>query len=94
MTHPQPLPRSTPEAQGIDSGAISALVDALEQRGLGPHSLMILRHETKGESRALRTFPHADSKPADLLFRELGRRMRSRVFEKSFRMASTLLQMI
>jgi len=46
MPHPQPLPRSTPEAQGIDSGAISALVDALEQRGLGPHSLMILRHGT------------------------------------------------
>ncbi len=46
MPNHQPLPRSTPEAQGIDSGAISALVDALEQQGVGPHSLMILRHGT------------------------------------------------
>ena len=29
MPQPQPLPRSTPEAQGIDSGAISALYAGL-----------------------------------------------------------------
>lgn len=40
----QSLPRSTPEDQGIASASIGALVDALQQRGLGPHSLMIARH--------------------------------------------------
>ncbi len=56
--------------------------------------LMILRHEDKQNKSVLRTFPHADSTPADLLYRELGRRMRNRVFEKTFKMASALLQTI
>ena len=38
-----PLPRSTPEAQGISSSALLALVDALEQIP-EMHSLMLLRH--------------------------------------------------
>lgn len=56
--------------------------------------LMVLRHDDKQTQRVLRTFPHADSRSSDLLFRELGRRMRTRVFEKTFKMASSLLQMI
>jgi CubicO group peptidase (beta-lactamase class C family) len=40
----QSLPRSTPEAEGVESVAITELVDALEDGGFGPHSLMVLRH--------------------------------------------------
>jgi CubicO group peptidase (beta-lactamase class C family) len=38
------LPRSTPEAQGISSGAILNFLDALEAQGHEFHSLMLLRH--------------------------------------------------
>ncbi|MEQ8583285.1 MAG: serine hydrolase [Marinoscillum sp.] len=38
------LPRSTPEAQGISSVAIAALIDSMAQSGLGFHSVMIIRH--------------------------------------------------
>ncbi len=38
------LPRSRPEAQGISSTAISSFLNAVEQRGLEFHSLMLLRH--------------------------------------------------
>lgn len=44
MPADQSLPRSTPEAQGVSSSAVTSLVDALERRCLGPHSLMVLRH--------------------------------------------------
>ena len=39
-----PLPRSTPEAEGISSAGISALVDELEAKAYGVHSIMIVRH--------------------------------------------------
>lgn len=42
----------------------------------------------------LRKVPHSDSTVADLLYRELGRRVRNRVFEKTFKMAANLLQMV
>ena len=38
------LPRSTPEAQGIPSAAITAFLAAVEQQECGLHSLMLLRH--------------------------------------------------
>jgi CubicO group peptidase (beta-lactamase class C family) len=38
------LPRSTPEAQGISSPAITAFLEAAEQRECGLHSFMVLRH--------------------------------------------------
>jgi CubicO group peptidase (beta-lactamase class C family) len=41
---PLALPRSTPEAQGIPSAAILALVDAWEEKAYGVHSLMVVRH--------------------------------------------------
>ena len=39
-----PLPRSTPEAQGVDSATVAGLLDAFEAAGLELHSLMLLRH--------------------------------------------------
>jgi len=41
---PERLPRSTPEAEGVSSEAISRLVGKLEQRIDAVHSLMIVRH--------------------------------------------------
>ncbi len=38
------LPRSTPEAQGIPSAAVTAFLAAVEQHDCGLHSLMLLRH--------------------------------------------------
>ena len=41
----QPLPRSTPEAEGVSSAGVLALVSALESGQAGEiHSLMLLRH--------------------------------------------------
>ncbi len=40
----QGLPRSSPEAQGIATGAISAFVDAAEKKIDSLHSFMIVRH--------------------------------------------------
>ena len=40
----QALPRSTPEEQGVSSGAILGFVDGAEQRIDALHSLMIVRH--------------------------------------------------
>lgn len=42
-TTEEALPRSTPEAQGIPTSAILALVDEAERKALGVHSLMVLR---------------------------------------------------
>lgn len=41
---PISLPRSTPEAQGISSAAITAFLEAVEAHDCGLHSLMLLRH--------------------------------------------------
>jgi CubicO group peptidase (beta-lactamase class C family) len=38
------LPRSTPEAEGLPSGAVRAFVDGAEEQVPGLHSLMLLRH--------------------------------------------------
>jgi CubicO group peptidase (beta-lactamase class C family) len=38
------LPRSSPEQQGVESASISALLTALDDKGLELHSLMLLRH--------------------------------------------------
>jgi CubicO group peptidase (beta-lactamase class C family) len=39
-----PLPRSTPESQGVSSEALLRLITALETNALELHSIMILRH--------------------------------------------------
>ncbi len=44
MHHDHRLPYSTPEAQGVDSTALLALLDAVESEGVGLHSLMLVRH--------------------------------------------------
>ena len=41
---PQPLGRSTPEAQGIPSAALLSFLDAVEKNGMELHSVMLLRH--------------------------------------------------
>ncbi|MFH6982855.1 serine hydrolase domain-containing protein [Marinoscillum luteum] len=41
---PNDLPRSTPEAEGISSLAISTLIDSMNLSNLGFHSIMIIRH--------------------------------------------------
>jgi len=56
--------------------------------------LMILKCRDEKGVTELRKVPHANSTSADLLYRELGRRVRNRVFERTFNMASTLLQMV
>ena len=92
------LPQSTETSQGLQRVILSANTPSHSHSFIVERDhhdrLMILRHQENGNQHVLRTFPHADSKASDLLFRELGRRMRNRVFEKSFKMASVLLQMI
>lgn len=44
MTNSSALPRSTPESQGVDSRAIESLVRSFDEKGLGLHSLMVVRH--------------------------------------------------
>jgi CubicO group peptidase (beta-lactamase class C family) len=43
-TRPAPLPRATPESQGLPSAAIEAFLDAVGASGVELHSLMLLRH--------------------------------------------------
>lgn len=40
----QPLPRATPESQGVPSEAVSALIDRLEEQNGMVHSYMLIRH--------------------------------------------------
>lgn len=40
----KPFERATPESQGVDSAAITALVEGANERGFDFHSLMIVRH--------------------------------------------------
>src|SRR6266542_1196040 len=39
-----PLPRSTPQAQGLSSAAMLEFVNALDQQIEGMHSVMVVRH--------------------------------------------------
>ena len=41
---PAPLPRSAPEAEGVDSAGLLALVEAFETKINSVHSLMLVRH--------------------------------------------------
>ena len=92
------LPQSGPTSQGLQqvvlsSGSGETRHEFIVERDHEEH-LMILRHRDASTESVLRTVPHADSSIADLLHRELGRRVRNRVFERSFKMASRLLDMI
>jgi glucose-6-phosphate dehydrogenase assembly protein OpcA len=92
------LPQSGPTSQGLQSVVLSATSGEHSHEFIVEREhrerLMILRHKDETSESVLRTVPHADSSTADLLYRELGRRVRNRVFEKSFKMASRLLDMI
>jgi glucose-6-phosphate dehydrogenase assembly protein OpcA len=91
------LPQSGPTSQGLQHAILSAgsgedAHDFVVEREHAEH-LMLLRHKNRAGDTVLRTVPHADSSIAELLHRELGRRVRNRVFERSFKMASKLLEM-
>ena len=44
--HPKPLPRSTPEAEGVPSEAVKRLFDAVSQEAdtIAAHALLVMRH--------------------------------------------------
>jgi len=91
------LPQTTPTAQsiqrviiGIDGGQKQELSIERDHKD---HVEILSSSNDAGRS-VFRKVPHLDSSVADLLYRELGRRGRNRVFEKSFQMAAKLLQMI
>jgi len=92
------LPQSGPTSQGLQAIVLSAKSGEHTHEFIVEREhnerLMILRHKDNTSESVLRTVPHADSSTADLLYRELGRRMRNRVFEKSFKMASRLLDIV
>jgi glucose-6-phosphate dehydrogenase assembly protein OpcA len=92
------MPQSSPQSQSIQKIAISSHVGSQKNQFAierdHEHHLMNLIVNKGGAESVLRKVPHADSSKADLLHREIGRRVRNRVFEKSFKMASNLLQQI
>ena len=88
------LPQSNPKAQSIQRVVIGLPGQELAiERDYKDH-LEILSSRTAEGLSILRKVPHADSSTAALLYRELGRRGRNRVFEKSFKLAAELLQTI
>ena len=92
------VPQINEMAQGLQKVtiAVQAAVKGQEfvvEREPRQH-LMILSSQSEKAIVELRKAPHTDSSMADLLHRELGRRVRNRVFERSFAMATKLLQMI
>jgi len=66
----------------------------LIERDHKQHMMVLSTKQNGDKSSVFRMVPHADSSGADLLHRELGRRVRNRVFEKAFAMAAKLIQMI
>ena len=92
------LPQSAPNAQSIQRVVIETTCDGkkIELSAERDHKdhLEILAVDGPTGHSVLRKVPHADSSLADLLHRELGRRGRNRVFEKSFKLAAQLLQLI
>jgi glucose-6-phosphate dehydrogenase assembly protein OpcA len=88
------LPQSASGAQSIQRVTISLPGQELGIERDHKDHLEVLTSRGQNGVSVLRKVPHADSSVADLLYRELGRRGRNRVFEKSFKLASELLQMI
>ncbi len=92
------LPQSSPGSQSIQRIVMSIQQpghnqDFVIERDHKQH-LMVLSTKLDGTSSVFRTVPHADSSNADLLYRELGRRVRNHVFEKAFKMAARLIPTI
>jgi glucose-6-phosphate dehydrogenase assembly protein OpcA len=91
------LPQSKPSAQSIQRVLIAIDGESKQELSIErDHTdhVEILASIKASDRSVIRKVPHLDSSTADLLYRELGRRGRNRVFEKSFNMASKLLQMI
>jgi glucose-6-phosphate dehydrogenase assembly protein OpcA len=91
-------PQSTPTSRGFQKVVMGIqknnnLEEFIVQRDHDLH-LMTLSHKEKDTVSILRKVPHIDSSAAELLYRELGRRIHNRVFEKSFGMASRLFDLI
>ena len=92
------IPQTSETSQSIQKVVMGIqrpdhLQEFIIQRDHKDH-VIVLSYQKQGISTILRKVPHADSNLAELLFRELGRRVRNRVFEKSFKMASNLIQML
>jgi glucose-6-phosphate dehydrogenase assembly protein OpcA len=92
------LPQSTPTAQSIQRVIMNVDSNGKKQelsieRDHTDHVEILVTNGDAGRT-VMRKVPHLDSSIADLLYRELGRRGRNRVFERSFKMAAKLLQMI
>ena len=47
----RPLPRSTPEAQGVSSAKLTAFIDALDRDVDAMHSVMVLRRAVRQDIR-------------------------------------------
>ena len=88
------LPQSAKGAQSIQRVTIGMAGQELSIERDHKDQLEVLSSRGQSGVAVLRKVPHADSSAADLLYRELGRRGRNRVFEKSFKLAAELLQMI
>jgi glucose-6-phosphate dehydrogenase assembly protein OpcA len=92
------LPQSSEAGQSIQRVILgvnnsAGAVEFTVERDHKEH-LMVLKVTREGKTSVLRKVPHADSTAADLLYRELGRRVRNRVFENTFKMAANILQLI
>jgi len=71
----------------------NSLIEFSVERDHKEH-LIVLTVNKDGQKSILRKVPHNDSTAADLLYRELGRRVRNRVFENTFKTAANILQLI
>ncbi len=92
------IPQSTTTSQSIQRIVLGTqqggkAQEFLIERDHRQH-MMVLSTKIDETNATFRTVPHADSSNADLLYRELGRRIRNRVFEKAFKMAARLIQTI
>lgn len=94
------LPQTSAAGQSIQKTVMSIqrkdqLQEFIIQRDHQDHVMILSCKKGKDEGCSiLRKVPHVDSSEAELLYRELGRRVRNRVFEKSFKMAAQLIEMI
>lgn len=92
------VPQTSPRSQSIQKIVLEIQKPNEFQRFMierdYEEKLMILSHESDEGKSIFRKVPHVESSPSELLFRELGRRTRNKVFEKAFQMASVLLKYI
>jgi glucose-6-phosphate dehydrogenase assembly protein OpcA len=92
------LPQTTAGGRGLQKVILSAGKDGVIREFIikrdHEQQLMVMAVNKDGAQTVIRKVPHTESSDADLLYRELGRRVRNRVFEKTFKMAAIGLQMM